>query len=304
MSSGGKPTSFGQQLVGAGADLDLARQRVGLALLVEGHDDDGRAIGAHEPGVREECFLAFLHRDRIDERLALHAFEAGLDDREFRGIDHHRHAGDVGLGGDQVEELDHRLLGIDQALVHVDVDDLRAVGDLVARDVERGGVIAGGDQLAEFGRAGDVGALADIDEGNVGGQRERLEARRRISGAASGIARGGDAAHGLGDGADMLGRRAAAAADDIDEALARKAADLRGHELRALVIVAEFVGQAGIGIGADEGVGDVGELGQMRAHRVGAERAVEADGEGPGVAHRMPEGGRRLAGQACGRKGR
>ena len=25
-------------------------------------------------------------------------------------------------------------LGIDQALVHVDVDDLRAVGDLVARD--------------------------------------------------------------------------------------------------------------------------------------------------------------------------
>ena len=43
------------------------------------------------------------------------------------------HAGDVGLGGDEVEEGHHRLFGIEQALVHVDVDDLRAVLDLVAR---------------------------------------------------------------------------------------------------------------------------------------------------------------------------
>ena len=62
--------------------------------------------------------------------------------REFRGIDHHRHARDVGLGGDEVEELDHRRLGVDEPLVHVDVDDLRAVGDLVARDREGAGKIA------------------------------------------------------------------------------------------------------------------------------------------------------------------
>ena len=37
----------------------------------------------------------------------------------------------------------------------------------------------------------------------------------------------------------------------------------------------------------------------MRAHRLGAERAVEADGEGAGVAHRVPEGGRRLAGEGA-----
>ena len=40
----------------------------------------------------------------------------------------------------------------------------------------------------------------------------------------------------------------------------------------------------------------------MRAHRVGAERAVEADGEGPGVADRVPEGGRRLAGEGAARE--
>ena len=34
----------------------------------------------------------------------------------------------------QVEEAGHRFLGVDQALVHVDVEDLRAAGDLLARD--------------------------------------------------------------------------------------------------------------------------------------------------------------------------
>src|SRR5207237_3661256 len=61
-------------------------------------------------------------------------------------------------------------------LVHVDVDDLGAVLDLVARHLQRRGVVAGGDQLAEFGRTRDVGALADIDERNL--RRQRSEERR------------------------------------------------------------------------------------------------------------------------------
>ena len=36
-----------------------------------------------------------------------------------------------------------------------------------ARDGERGVVVAGLDQVAEPGRAGDVGALADVDEQRV-----------------------------------------------------------------------------------------------------------------------------------------
>lgn len=158
---------FGQQFVGAGADLDLARLGICLPNLVEGHDDDGSAIGAAKPGVMQKRLFAFLHRDRVDQRLALDTFQSGLDHLPLRRIDHDGHAGDIRFGSDKVEELDHRLLRIDQALVHVDVDDLRAVGDLIAGDIERCGIVAGGDQLAELGRAGDVGALADIDEGNV-----------------------------------------------------------------------------------------------------------------------------------------
>ena len=42
--------------------------------------------------------------------------------------------------------------------------------DLLARDGERGLVVVGLDELAEFGRAGDVGPLADIDEGGCCGE--------------------------------------------------------------------------------------------------------------------------------------
>ena len=241
--------------------------------------------------------FAFLERDRIDHRLALHAFESGLDHREFRRIDHHRHAGDVGLGGDQIEERDHRLFGIEQALVHIDVDDLRAVLDLVARHRERGRIIAGGDELAEAGRAGDVGALADIDEGNLRRQRKSLEPgepqpRRDFGDGARRLA--GD---GAGDGADVLRRRAAAAADDIDQAGRGEFADQLRHHVRPFVVAAEFVGQAGIGIGADQGVGDAGELGDMRAHFLGAERAIEPERQRRGMRDRVPERFRRLAGQ-------
>ncbi len=159
---------LGQDLVGARADRGLARERVGLPLLVERHHDDRGAMAAHDLRVLDELALAFLHRDRVDHRLALHALQARLDDAELGRVDHHRHARDVGFARDQVQERHHRGFRFEKALVHVDVDHLRAVLDLVARDGERRRVVAGRDQLAEFGRAGDVGALADIDERDFG----------------------------------------------------------------------------------------------------------------------------------------
>ena len=53
---------LGQELVGARADLDLALERVGLALLVEGHDDDGGAVARGTMRAwLEERLLALLH---------------------------------------------------------------------------------------------------------------------------------------------------------------------------------------------------------------------------------------------------
>ena len=48
MSVGVEADDLGQDAVAALADLDFALDRVGLPLLVERHDDDGGAVGAHE----------------------------------------------------------------------------------------------------------------------------------------------------------------------------------------------------------------------------------------------------------------
>ena len=128
---------LGQQPVGALADLDLALDRVGLALLVEGHHDHAPRRSARTVrALREEVGLALLQADRVDDRLALHALEPGLEHRPLRAVDHDRHARDLGLGRDQVQERRHARLGVEHALVHVDVEDVGAAAHLLGRDVD------------------------------------------------------------------------------------------------------------------------------------------------------------------------
>ncbi len=182
---GRKADLFGQDPVGARADLDLARAGVGLADFVEGHDHRGRAIAADLQRMFDEGRFAFLERDRIDHALALQALQAGLDHAPPGTVHHHRDAGDIRLGHDQVEKAHHRLLRIDHALVHVDVQDLGAVVDLLARHFDGFLVALFLDQLAELGAAGDVGALADVDEQQLRGDDQRLKAGQ--AGVAGGV---------------------------------------------------------------------------------------------------------------------
>src|SRR6476660_7829689 len=95
----------------------------------------------------------------------------------------------------------------------------------------------------------------------------------------------------------MVGRGAAATADDIDEASRRKLAQQAGHEFRTLVVATKLVRKAGIRIGAHESVGQAGDLGDMGAHFLGAERTIEPDRERRGMVYRVPERRRSLARQ-------
>ena len=156
---------FRQDTEGALADFHLAGFRIRLPDLVERHDDHGRTIGQAGARLFAELLLALLHGDRVDDALALHAFEAGFDHLPFGRVDHHRHAGNVRLGSDQVEEGAHGFGTVKHALIHVDVDHLRAVLHLLAGDLDGVGIAAFRNHLAEDGGAGDVGALTDVHEG-------------------------------------------------------------------------------------------------------------------------------------------
>ena len=149
---------------------------VGLALLVERHDDHRGAVAANELRLVQEVVFAFLEADRVDDRLALDALQAGLDHRPLRAVDHDRQARDLRLGRDEVQERRHRRFGVEHPFVHVDVEDVGAAAHLLERDVGRLGEVPARDQPREPLRAGDVGALADHDEVAVGTDGQRLEA--------------------------------------------------------------------------------------------------------------------------------
>ena len=294
-----KTDLLGENPVGALADGELARLGVGLTLLVERHDDGRRAVAANQPRLPDKLGLAFLHADGIHHWLALDALEGRFQNLPLGRVNHHRNPADVRLGGDEVEERDHRLLRVQHPLVHVDVNDLRAVLDLLAGNVECGVVVAGLDQPLEHRRTGDVGALADVDEQRVRADVQRLQpgqpaarfdrryfARRQIF-------------HRLGDGADVGGRGAAATADDVEKTAVGELADHCRHLFGRLVVFAEGIRQAGVGMGGNVGVGDAGQFGDVGPQLRRAQRAVQPEGQRADVRERIPERLGGLAGQGA-----
>ena len=237
----------------------------------------------------DERLDTLLHGDRVDDRLALDALEPGLDDIPLRRVDHQRHARDVGLGRDQLDEAVHGRDAVDHAFVHVDVDDLCARLDLLSCDVERGAVVLRLDQLAEPRRPGDVGALTDVDEQRLLGHRQGLEPGQPQGGGDlarhPGLLRRG----GLRDRCDVVWRRAAAATEQVHQTGLGELTHDRRHVLGRLVVLAERVGQSRVGVARDEGVGDASQLRGIRTHLGSAEGAVEPDRQRAGVAHGVPE---------------
>ena len=132
----------GEHLIGAFANIDLALFCIGLAFFIERHDNDGGAISHTFARMFAELVFAFFHADRVDDGFARHAFQTRLNHRPFGRIDHQRHAGDIGFGGDTLDELGHGFMRVEQAFIHIDVDNLRAVFHLIARDLNRSFVIA------------------------------------------------------------------------------------------------------------------------------------------------------------------
>ncbi len=252
---GGKAAPVGEDAVGAGADLDPALKGVRLALLVEGHDDDGGAIASAQPGRFDELFFPFLEGDGVDHGLTLDALEPGLDDVPSGGVDHEGDPGDLRFRGHQVEEAPHGRLPVQHALVHVHVHQLGAVFDLGAADIQGLFELSSHNQALELGRAGDVGPFPHVDEIEGTVEVEGLQSGQPTDGIGPGRHPGRLARDGLGDGRDVLRGGAAAAPHDVEEAGVRPFGDLPGHLLRAQVVAAEFIGQAGVRVHADAAFG-------------------------------------------------
>src|SRR5207344_1387091 len=76
----------------------------------------------------------------------------------------------------EVQKAAHGGFRVQESLVHVDVDDLRAVFDLLACHRQRGLVVVLLDERPKTRGTGDVGALADVDKIRIGANLEWFEA--------------------------------------------------------------------------------------------------------------------------------
>ena len=95
----------------------------------------------------------------------------------------------------------------------------------------------------------------------------------------------------------MVGRRATAAAHDVEKPALRKLFDFAAHLVGRFVVFAHFVGQAGVRVGVDVAICNFRQRFQIRPHFAGAKRAVEADAKWLHVLHRNPERFHRLSAQ-------
>ena len=190
-------------------------------------------------------------------------------------------------------------VAVEQAFVHVDVDDVRPAFDLLPGDGDRLVQIAFAHQPGELPRAGDVRPLADHGEGAVGPEHERFQAAEA---ACSGSGGGGSArrhvGHGLGDRADVRRRGAAAAADDVQPAVGGELAEHARHLLGRFVVAAEFVGQAGVRMAARPAPAQCCESSSTYGRiSSGPSAQLMPTLNKLGVGDRDPEGLERLAGE-------
>ena len=151
---------FGQQLMSAAGDLELALARKCLRLggvLVDDPKDDRCTVTAQQWRHRRDPLLAVLEVNGIDDRLALAVGERNLDRIGIGGVDHDRR---LDRAAETFEKLSHRFNLVAFGGLQADIDDLRAPLDLAAGDLGRLVPLTGVHQLPKLLRADNVGALA------------------------------------------------------------------------------------------------------------------------------------------------
>ena len=171
-----------EQAIGAGADAHLLRLGGCLTLLVEGHDDHGGTVALGQPCTLEKSLLPVLEADGVEDTLALEALHSLLKDRPLGAVDHDRHAADLRIGGQEVQEGLHHRLAVEHPLVDVHIQDIGTALHLLACHREGGLVIARDDEFGETRRPGDVRPFPDHHEGTPLGDGQRLESAQSRGG--------------------------------------------------------------------------------------------------------------------------
>ncbi len=258
----------------------------GLSYLVEAHHHTGGSVTHDVSGMGDKHLLAFLQGNRVDNTLALHTFQAGKDDLPFRGVDHDRHLGNLWFCRYHVEKMSHLCLGIQQSVIHIDIDHRGSVRHLLACYTQRFLIILFINQTKELPATSYVTAFSNVNKATC--VNRQLYAVVHLQEVQSRQPHTGRFPHPLmwflslrhyvitGD---EIGSRSATSADDVDDALVDELGDFRSHTLCRLVILTHLIGQSCVGMGTNIIRCHLRQVLNEGFHLRSAEGAVHAHGE-------------------------
>ena len=183
-----------------------------------------------------EDFLAFFQRDGVDNALALSTFQAGKNDIPLAGVNHYRHLRDVGLGLYKIEEDGHLAGGIEQSVVHINIDDQGAVVHLLPCYLKGLVVVLLFYKTQELTAAGNVTTLANIYKRYLGSEFQFLQTAQHYVIASFRNNMRGLVFSQLDVLRDKLVGCAATSAYDIHQPLVDEAGYFTRHALRCLIV--------------------------------------------------------------------
>ena len=286
----GREPFFGQYLICALGNLHLTFVGISLAALIKQHHNCRRTISAQLAGVLAQHLLTLFERDRIDHAFTLCAAQSCRQHLPFRRVNHNRHTCNFGLGSGQIQELTHRLLGVDHSIVHTNVDHLRSGLNLRTSHRHRLLEVTLAHQTCELGRAGHICTLAHIDKVRFGHYAQLLQAAQSADVSLLTLRARCIAHYNLRQFKYMFGRGAAATTHNIDQSTTQILLDIAGEHRGCLIIATHHIRQTRVGMCRHSALTHSRETLQIGQHLTRTVGAIQTHRQRLGVCNRSIEG--------------
>ena len=240
-----------QDTIGTRTNFNLPFKRISLSLFVESHHHRCSSQLLNQTGMFYKFLLSLFQWYGIDDRLTLQTLQSGFYHLPLRRINHHRNTCNIGFRHHQIQENSHLFLGIQQPVVHIDINDQSTVFHLLACDAQCLFVFLFVYQTKELTGTGHVAAFAYIDKIDFGCLLKQLQPREPHPFGFTDRNVRTCLLHQWDISGNIFFSRTAASADNIHQSLIYVFLHFRSHIPGSLVILPQTVGKSCIGIRTD-----------------------------------------------------
>ena len=152
----------GQNAISPFTNLNLTGKSIRLPFFIKGHHNHGSPVLFHHTGMLDKDFFPFFQGNGINDTLTLHTFQSRKNDIPFRRINHHGYTGNIRFRSNQIQEGGHLGCRIQQAVIHVHINNLRTVFHLLTGNGKRFVIFLLINQPEKFTRTGHIASFAYI----------------------------------------------------------------------------------------------------------------------------------------------